>query len=211
MTRALLLSLALVACREDPGNPVYPDPIANTMDTGEADPNFFLGPDPFEGQDRLSLSVFYEGGFTEQLLLDEVTVHYYVYENTFTQEVDLIDRVEGYQSDILVQGGVGWLGGGVHSDVPTDFSDWTTLHVSVKSNDMPDVNFGMNGGVEASAAASAYGYVPDGSWHHLAIPLADLESQGVDLTNISVALLMIADQGSAGSTLHIDNLYLSKD
>jgi hypothetical protein len=207
----ITLLFALVACRLDPGDPSYPTPVPNTQDTGGGDPDFLPGSEPWEGQDRLSLTLFYEGGFTDQVLIDELTVHYYVYEGTFTQEVDLIDRVEGLQSDVIVQTTLPWWGGGIHSDVALDLSAWTTLHVSLKSDVVADFDLGMTGGVEGRASVADYGYAPDGAWHDLIIPLSDLTAQGVDLSAVTVALLLVAEGGAQGDRVHIDDLYLSKD
>ena len=127
------------------------------------------------------------------------------------QEVDLIDRVEGLQSDVIVQTTLPWWGGGIHSDVALDLSAWSTLHVSLKSDVVADFDIGMTGGVEGRASVADYGYAPDGAWHDLVIPLSDLTAQGVDLSAVTVALLLVAEGGAAGDRVHVDDLYLGKD
>ena len=62
----------LCACRENPGLPVYP---GMGSDTGvSALPQ---GPDPYEaGEKRLSLSIFYEGEYSDIVEIDNVTAHF---------------------------------------------------------------------------------------------------------------------------------------
>ncbi len=212
MTATLLL---LLACRPDPGTPVYPDfDAASAGDTGEDD-DFYDGPDPWqEGEARLSLGVFYEGGSSDALPVDDVTRHYYIYDNTYTQDIDLIDRVEGYQSDIIVHAGGDWWGGGVTWDAATDLSSWTTMYVSLSSGSDGFASVELHltgGGTEASVNAGDYGYKADGSWHHLSVPLADFAAGGADLSSVTGPFVLVGGAGSSGDELHIDNLYFTAD
>ena len=50
----MLTLMLLLACRPDPGNPVYPNPAAvDTGDTGGGDPNFYPGPDPYPNRPEM--------------------------------------------------------------------------------------------------------------------------------------------------------------
>ena len=194
--------LLLLACRPDPGSPTYPDPSAvDTADTGEND-DFYDGPDPWEeGEARLSLGAFYEGGASEVLPVDDVTRHYYIYSGTYTQTVD-----------VIVHGGGDWWGGGITWDSPEDLSGWSTLHVSVKASteSFATLDLHLNGGgVEATVAATSYGFSSDGEWHHLAVPLADFVSGGANLSSVVGPFILIGTAGTAGDELRVDNLYLS--
>ena len=201
-----------VACRPEPGDPDYPEP--DDISFGDEDDGLLDGPDPYEeGDERLSLGAFYEGGYSEIVAIDDVTNHYYIYSSTYTQDSDLQDRVEGRVSDVLIMGSAGWFGGGIHWDGGGDLSDWTTLFVSMRSNDegLENTEIRMTGGVEGGVSLADYGFAADGEWHELEIPLADIEDAGVDLSTITVALMFIGEGVVEGDELKVDNLYLTKD
>jgi hypothetical protein len=202
----LLALLALVACRPNPGQPNYPD----LEPTGSGLP----GPDPWKaGEDRLSIGLFYEGGASQIIEINDIDTHYYIYSNTYTTEPDLEDRVEGLQSDLILPTGVGWWGGGIHWDAPQDMSQWTTLWVSLKSGDagFADIDLAMNDGAEVRLSVSDYGWLNDGEWQHLSIPLQDFVDGGIDLGTIEAPFVMVAEAGTLGDLLKIDNLYFTSD
>jgi len=202
----VLIPLVLTACLPDVGDPNYPErPIFV-----DPDDDFLDGATPWTGQPRLSIGAYYEGGATETVLVDNATTHLYVYDSTFDSE-PTDERVEGTVADKLVASGVGWIGGGVHWDVPRDLTEWTHLNLSLFSEDAGLGNFtiGMNGGgVENSVSVSDYGFATDGEWHSLSIPLEDI---GVDLSSVSVALIMLADLVEDGEELIIDDVYFSQE
>lgn len=207
--------LLLLACRPDPGSPDYPDPSAvDSGDTGQED-DFYPGPDPWqEGEARLSLGLFYEGGASEALPVDDVTRHYYIYSATYSETVDVIDRVEGYESAVIVHGGGEWWGGGITWDQPEDLGEWRTLHLSLRSGSDSFATLSLHltgGGTEAIVAATDYGYSADGAWHHLAVPLADFASAGADLSSVTGPFVLVGTAGTAGDELRVDNLYMSGD
>ena len=214
---AAAFALLLGACRPDPG----PNPYAEQEDFLDDDSDvFYDGPDPYDGSEsRLSLSVFYEGGFSELIAVDGVSRHYYIYDDefsgvtTFTQEPDS-DRLEGYVSDRIVHSGNPWWGGGIQWDAPRSLSSWTTIHLSFKSADpsFADLQLAMeseDGGIGLVPIAD-YGFVDDGEWHSIAIPLADFRGQGVNLNSVSIPLRFDGAAGEAGESLLVDNLYLSR-
>ena len=123
-----MMFLLLVACHPDPGAPDYPERALWVVDE---DDGFY--DDPLdEGEERLSVGVFYEGLATESYIIDDVDNHFYVYESTFSVNTT-DDRWEGYLADDLVNNGVGWWGGGVHWDNPRDLSGWDSLHVVART------------------------------------------------------------------------------
>jgi hypothetical protein len=205
--RALLIVLALTACRENPGTASYPDrPVF--VDVGD---DFLDGSAPWEGQERLSIGAFYEGGATETVVIDDIVTHLYVYDNTFSVSLST-DRVEGLSSDEVVANNVGWVGGGIHWDSPRDLSAWTAMHLALQSenSDYNGLTIGMNGGdVEFSIEASDYGFVPDGEWHDVTISLTDFT--GVDTTQVGVALILLDDGVGDGAILRVDDVYLTQE
>lgn len=205
--------LWLLACRPDPGDPAYPD-LANPGgdDTAEDD-DFLDGPVPYEdGDARLSLGLFYEGDASESLPVDDVTRFYYIYDSSYTQSVDVIDRVEGYQSDVLIHAGGAWWGGGVSWSSPEDLSAWTGLSISFQSSSLQDFTVRLTGGeIEGSVSVTDHGFAADGAWHHLQIPLSAFTEQGVDLTSVTAPLVLVGETGAAGDELRVDDLYFTAD
>ena len=193
---------------------MYPDPTAGG-DTGA--PGIPAGPDPYEeGDERLSVGLFYEGGSSQVIEIDDTTRHYYIYSNTYTQSSDTSVLVEGRESAKLTHGSVGWFGGGLTWDVAEDLSAWTTMHVSVRSrsSDFEAMNIHMssNGGAqEGILSVTDYGFVADGAWHHLSIPLSDFVGEGVVLSAINSPFVFVGAGGSDGSELWMDNLYFTTE
>jgi hypothetical protein len=206
----LLSALITTACRPEPGTPDYPD---ITDDTGDIDGGL-PGDAPWDGSSpRLSYGVFYEGGYTDALIIDNATINYYIYENTYTQ-ADAEEHVEGFTSDrlIIINDALGFWGGGVHFDGMSaqDLSSWTTLHAALKSDnaEMEAFELGMVGGTEGRVSVTDYGFVADGEWHVVNIPLSDL---GVSLDQVTVGLLLIGTTAVNDTAILIDDLYLTAE
>jgi hypothetical protein len=204
-----LVLLFLVACRAEQGDPQYPEYVPWEPEEGDGR---LPGPFPYvDGEDRLSLSAFYDGQASETIVIDDSTTHYYIYEGTYTQAVS-DDRIEGLVSDVLtVSGAQPWWGGGVAWDNPTDLSDWTTLHVSLRSDEplYETMAIAISGGTEGRVAPATFGFVADGEWHSLVIPLASFP--GVDFGAITTPVSFVADAGTPDSQLFIDDLYFTKE
>ena len=208
MKRTLCL-LVLVGCRPAPPELVYPEPPQ--WDPLGTDPDF-LGDDPYEdGDERLDIGIFYEGGSSEQVAIDDVDNFFYIYESTFSVAVSE-DRVEGYLSDAIEPVGNAWWGGGVHWNQARDLSAWNTLHVSLKTSDeeMAGAQLGMTGGgTEGSVTLSDVGLVADGTWQTFEISLQSFADAGVDLSSVTVPLLMLGTEAPAGTALQVDDLYFT--
>jgi hypothetical protein len=220
-TRSMTLALALAAaaCRPDPGLPDY-STMAGLRDAGADDGGLLPGPSPYvPGTRRLALGLFYEGGASESLALDDGTRHYYIFglegsgTLTYAQEASS-DRVEGLAADRLVMAGTPWWGGGIVWDAPTDLSGWRTLHVSLASSD-PGLSaiqlrllHGEGSAREALVEAGDHGWAADGAWHHLAIPLAAFGAKGADLTRVRGPFLIGGVGAGGGEAILVDNLYV---
>lgn len=205
-----LLALAALACSPPLGEPNYPE-IAPYTQNG--DDEVLPGDDPWDGTSaRLAFSAFYEGGATDEIVIDDESIHYYIYENSYRQEVTS-ERVEGRVADRITVTSDAFWGGGVHLDTPQDLSSWTTLHVALRSDDaaMESFQLGMVGSVgEGRANIVDYGFVADGEWHVLDIPLADVQPDP-GFGSVSVALLLISAVAEPGTSLLIDDLYLTAE
>ena len=195
------IRLATTTRRSDDGGT---DPASETLP----------GPFPYQtGQRRLGVG-FYEGGRSEDIPVDNVTTHVYLYENTTTMEPSTT-RVEGRASDLVVHAGKAWLGLGVHWDAPRNLDAWKTLHVSLRSSDpgFAQVKVGMNDADKKSVQLDVekYGYVNDGAWHHLAIPLTEFTAGGLRLSAVNAPFVLIAGSGTAADKLLLDNLYFTAE
>ena len=206
LTLALVLSLA--GCHGDPGVANYPDLPDNFR--GDAE-NEFKDPTPYvPGTKRLSISIFYEGAYSDILILDEVQRHFYVYEGTFSilDETNIVR--EGVRADAFNPLGGPWWAGGVTWDNPEDLSSWNTLHVSFWSEDESHNSTQLEfegGGVSRRLNLSDYGFVADGEWYDLEIPMSDIADTGVDITAITRPFVLAGAETPLGAMLVVDNLY----
>ena len=205
--------LAFTACDSELGPPDFDAVAYQPLGTVEGDPkdDFKDGPDPYEeGEQRLSLGIFYEGGFSDTYEIDNQNASFFIYSMTFTIEA-ISECTEGTYSEEIRHLGRGWFGGGVHFGENQDLSGWETMHLSLWSESaaMDGLDIRMKSAEEGMVSASAYGFTANGEWHHLAIPLADFEAEGVDLTDIEVALMLILEGGAADDALRIDNVYFT--
>lgn len=210
--RLLPALIGLLACRPDPGLPSYPDTGTAATDTSE--PALPEGPDPYEaGEARLSIGLYYESGYSDLIEINDVDTHYYIFESTYTEGVELQDVVEGREASLITHGAVGWFGGGITWDTPRDLSAWTTMYVSLRSGDpgFADLNLHFTGGTEAIVSAADYGWAADGQWHHLQVPLADFVAGGADLSIVTAPYVLIGAGGTEGEQLKVDNLYYTQD
>ncbi|MCK6546696.1 hypothetical protein L6R52_12670 [Myxococcota bacterium] len=221
----LLVALATLAftfatgCRMDPGDPDYSSHVDLVdRDTDPNDDNL-PGPNPYvPGEKRLMIGLFYEGGSSDQVLLNGQTTHYYIFviqgsgQLTFTQESS-DDRVEGRISDEVTLEGTPWWGGGIVWDQPADLSRWTRLYVSLKSSDpsFENMQLTMGSGTQVALSAKDYGFATDGEWHHLEIPLADFVAGGLDKSQVTEAFILGGDGGDRGAKLLVDALFFTQE
>lgn len=223
-----LTGLVLIGCREDAGVGDYS--THGDLRERNLPPPFLDGPTPFvPGVPRLGIGLFYEGPTTDKILVDAVTSFYFIFDTagdgsgqlTFSQETSS-DRVEGTLSDRIIHGGTGFLGGGVFWYTARNVSQYSTLNLSLKSSDAAFAEItlsvesgpdrpadGMNDAVETFAInASSYGYMNDGEWHNLTIPISDLEALGFNASSVRSPLIFGAGAGASGESFLIDDVYI---
>ncbi|NMO14663.1 hypothetical protein HPC49_09385 [Pyxidicoccus fallax] len=214
---AVALLMLVAACRPEPGDSDYENQgqFNQSPDGGSPGPNSDVLPGPFpfeEGQRRLGVG-FYEGGRTDDIPIDNTTTHVYLYDSTVTMEPSTT-RVEGRTADLAVHAGKAWLGFGVHWDTTRNLSTWKTLHVSLRSEDpgFASVKVGMNDAARSvQLDVEKYGYVNDGEWHHLSIPLTEFTAGGLNLAAVNAPFVLIAGQGQPADKLLLDNLYFTAE
>jgi hypothetical protein len=205
----------LAACRPDPGDSDYENqgPATPTDGNPNGDPDVLPGPFPYQaGQRRLGVG-FYEGGRSDDIPVDNSTTFVYLYDNTVTMEPSST-RVEGKSADLVVHAGKAWLGFGVHWNTPRNLSTWKRLHVSLRSSDpgFAQVEVAMSDDVkDVKINVEKYGYVNNGQWHHLSIPLTDFTASGLKLGVIDAPFVLLAGGGAPADKLLIDNVYFTAE
>lgn len=208
LSLGILITLTINACRPPSG----PNDYASQEYIPDAAMPLTL--DLAEGEERLSFGIFYEGPFTEEVVIDDITSHFYIYEETFSMITLDTDRVEGLNSDLITHRGGAWWGGGVHWDEARNLSTWQTLHLSLKSekNSFTSLQIAMNNSdtSQAKLDLSAYGFKADGAWYNLEIPLSDFADLGLNLSQVRAPLVFIGQAGMPGDRLLIDAVYLSQ-
>lgn len=224
-----LLSLGVLvgaaSCRPDPGNPDYSSHVG-LRDTANAADEELPGPNPYvPGAERLFVGAFYDGGRSDEVLINDVDTFYFIFDTagdgsgqtTYSQETDP-DRIEGKLSDAIILNGTPFWGGGLIWMTPRDLSGWNTMYISFKSSDETFADFGIvtqsedgSGGTrDFRLNASEYGFVNDGEWHNLRIPLEDFG--GLDLSKTRSPLILTDGvQGVSGEILLVDDLYYAKE
>ena len=211
-----LALFAWLGCEPAPILP--PDPL----DIDPSDQGSFgklPGPRPFqEGDKRLSMSVFYEGEYSDLLEIDDVTISFFIFQNDFTGTLTYdtladVDRIEGLASDRIIHGAEGWFGGGIVSTEPIDLSAWTHVSASFKSAAPSFESFDIliGGDVEVRVDVSDHGFANDGEWHSLTIPLTEWTDGGVDLSAVLVPFALVGEGGVAGASLLVDDVYLTAE
>ena len=114
---------------------------------------------------------------------------------------------------------LGFWGGGIEWLSGADLSGWTMLHISLKSFDRPmeSTEVGLGDLVSGSGSVNYaflpvadYGFVADGRWHHVTIPVADFEALGVQLEDPSLPFALRGEDTPEGSQIWVDNFYLSQ-
>ncbi len=212
---ALLFALG-GGCREDPGDPDYSDfqdDFDRIDDEGEPP---LEGPDPYiPGETRLSLGLFYESGYSDLILADGTRSSYFIFQAgpdlTYSQQPD-DDHIEGLSSDRITLAGTSFWGGGIVIEPTVDLSDYDVLAVSLKSSDIEEVNITIgNPGLEVPVSAADFGYISDGQFHSLRIPLSEYADAGVDLTDVRLAFAIGAGGGNAGDEILVDDLYFEAE
>ena len=217
----IVITIGASACRPELGPPDYSshEGFLSEDESKTALP----GEDPFvEGDERLAFGIFYEGGASDIISANGVDRHYYIFvldnSDVLTYAQDTVsDRVEGEYADRFTLTGTPWWGGGLIWDSPTDLSQWTTLHISLMSSSpsLLDTKITLasetSGRVEVSFPLEDYGFVADGEWHTLKIPLQDFVDRGLNLNAMVSPLILSNEGGNSGDQLLIDAFYYTTE
>jgi beta-glucanase (GH16 family) len=114
-------------------------------------------------------------------------------------------------------GAQAWCGFGLHSSSPIDLQAFSEgyLNISMRTTASSDFYIGMgsqsgeDGRINFTNGSDPYGFVRDGEWQHLNIPISDLIEQGLVLSSLEY-VFKTGSEGSMGD-LAYDYIYLSED
>ena len=154
---------------------------------------------------------------TDKFIVDNVTGNLFIWNNT----VAFNDAFPAYEGENVLSfsstGAEAWFGYGFHSSTPVNLQQFSDgyLNISMRTEvtdsyyiAMDDHN-GNTGEVNFVNGSDPYGFIRDGEWHHLQIPVSALTTQGLDLTNVQ-HVFMTGGDGQIGDIAY-DNIYLSED
>jgi len=127
---------------------------------------------------------------------------------------------EGSESLSYTSAGAGWFGMSFTSDSYYDLSAFdngtATLNFALKSSSTTSFRIGMKSGsinnvgqkwIDFTSGADPYGFIRDGQWHQISIPLSDFSDE-VDMSNVIQLFELLGVNGEI-SHIEIDNIYFS--
>jgi beta-glucanase (GH16 family) len=129
---------------------------------------------------------------TNNLLIDDIDGHIYIWENTLTATTT--EAYDGEDVMSFSSTGIGWWWFGVTDDMGHDLTHFAngTLAFSVKTISSQDflVNvYGANdtqASIAFSSGSDPDGFARDGEWHRVEVPVSDLAAQGLDLSAVGI-------------------------
>ncbi|MGB5930548.1 MAG: discoidin domain-containing protein, partial [Cyclobacteriaceae bacterium] len=139
----------------------------------------------------------------------------FIWENTL-QEVTQ-SPYEGSESlSFTSASGFAWFGMGIKAAIKHDLSGFAdgSLHFALKTSSATPFSIGMkSGNVDGIGQAwiafrngnDPYGFVRDGQWHVVEIPLSDFSN--VDLTAVNQFFQLLGTEGAIGN-IEIDDIYI---
>jgi beta-glucanase (GH16 family) len=172
--------------------------------------------------DRIILSKTVYGIYTnnplikEKFEIDNTNGYLYIWENT----LERIEEAPSYEGDDLIAftsiNGKTWFGFGLFSNAGIDLSLFSSgyLKLALRTTSSSDFWIGVGGADDTEAkidfknGSDPYGFVRDGKWHRVTIPVSDLIIKGLDLTSCK-DIFMLGGEPTITNIL-VDDIYLSK-
>lgn len=146
--------------------------------------------------------------------LDNVNGHLYNWSNTVTFN----SSFPAYDGEDVLSfrssGAAGWWGFGFFSSDPINFTAYANgyLNLALRTSSTETFTIAMQGANDSKGEVifsnnnDPYGFVRDGKWHRVSIPLASLVEQGLDLSACGNIFTM---SGGKTTDIGIDDIYLS--
>nr|WP_321453866.1 family 16 glycosylhydrolase [uncultured Carboxylicivirga sp.] len=152
---------------------------------------------------------------TEKFIIDDISGHLYIWNNTMAA----IEEAPSYDgSDVLAftsPASNTWFGYGLFSDAGLDLSQFADgyLKFSIRTSSSAEFWVGVGGadGTEAKIpfveGSDPDGFVRDGKWHQVTLPVSDMVAKGLDLTSCGSAFML----GGAPyiSDILVDDIFFS--
>ncbi|HPR32418.1 MAG TPA: glycoside hydrolase family 16 protein [Prolixibacteraceae bacterium] len=152
---------------------------------------------------------------TERLAIDNVTGHLYNWDNTvaFNQSISPYEGSEALS--FRSQGGAGWWGWGIFSDQALNLENFSDgyLHFALNTKSAELFRVTVNGANNTKGEVTfqngndPYGFLRDGRWHRVVVPVADLRAKGLDLSSCGNVFTL---SGGSISGLAVDDVYFSE-
>ncbi|MBN2842282.1 MAG: hypothetical protein JXM68_04280, partial [Sedimentisphaerales bacterium] len=146
------------------------------------------------------------------------TGNFFIWENTLTA----VTKTPKEGADSLAymsNAGIGWFGAAFTANVKLDLTAYryqnSYLHFAMKTSSSAAFQIGMKSGnvkdigqqwIVFAPGHDHYGFVRDGKWHEINIPLSDFAS--VDLSQVSQVFELLGTAGPI-SDIEIDDIYFS--
>ncbi|MEO1171771.1 MAG: hypothetical protein AAFX94_06925 [Myxococcota bacterium] len=216
------LSFSLFACRDDfdvPDYSTFEDAFERAEAERAGEVSALAGADPFnpDSDNRLALAVFYDGEDATQFLRPGANdIAFFIFEDTFTLGTST-NRVQGESStEFTLAGATGFWGGGTFATGALfDLTEYQTLSIALNGGEFSSfdsINLIVeDSNLQAVLPAADYGYVNDGEWHQLFVPLEDFANAGVDLSRAFGVLSLSNERTVTGHRLLVDNGYFDED
>ncbi len=152
---------------------------------------------------------------TENFVIDNTNGYLYIWENTL-KTMDDAPEYEG--EDVLAftsESGKNWFGFGLFSKKGIDLTQFADgyLKLALRTNSSNDFWIGVSGAnnteakIDFKTGNDPYGFVRDGQWHRITIPVNDLLKKGLDLSSCD-NIFMLGGAPTINNIL-VDDIYFS--
>ncbi len=163
------------------------------------------------------------GIYTENTTVVEFTTIQLQVNNQFAINTINDNTYEGDNAlSFTIDGSAPWAMASIIADTPVDISNYLTYNFAIRSTSVGNILIRLQGGgqrgiITLKAVDESYGFIRDGNWHLITIPLSDFidNNPALDLTSISDLMVLRSDDAQNVSALnnydfYLDNFYLSK-
>jgi MoaA/NifB/PqqE/SkfB family radical SAM enzyme len=124
-------------------------------------------------------------------------------------ETDFLEFDKGYFSKKVIATAAGHMGFGFFHDKPYDLSEYSVLHLNIKSSDsvMNELNvFLIDPNREVRIKARDFGFAADGKFRAFKIPLLAFANKGIDLRNLKASFGLVIDGVKQGKSFFLNDV-----
>lgn len=153
---------------------------------------------------------------TNKFVIDNVSNNLYNWSNTvsFNSSYSAYDGEEALS--FRSSGAANWWGFGFNAGKALNFENFANGYLNLALRTETTENFSLSiqgansteGKIQFTSGKDLYGFVRDGHWHKLSIPMVDLTKQGLNLSSCGNIFTM---SGSSVGNVAVDDIYLSEE